>query len=151
MDPATLAVAAAALFFSEALKEGGKGLGKGTATLASQFIQAIRNKFQQQEVGGLLKRAEADPSDRNQQKVTDELEAQLIEDGSFAEQLQALVSQLQAAGVDKQSIATDMTVEETLKAKSITQTHQGDGPVDQEILNRTQAKNIDIGDISQQA
>lgn len=150
MDPATLAIAAAALFFGEALKEGGKGLGKGTADLVSQFVQAIRNKFQQQQVAGLLNRAEQDPTERHQQRVTDELEAQLVEDPAFATQIQALVDQLEAAGLKRQRMAIDLEIEDTLTAKSMTQTATGDN-VDQEMLSRVKAKNIDVGDMSQNA
>jgi hypothetical protein len=150
MDPATLAVAAAALFFGEALKEGGKGLGKGTAELVSQVVQAIRGKFQAQQVEGLLNRAQQDPNERNQQKVVDELEAQLTEDPAFATHIQALVAQLETAGLKRQQMATDLEVKDTLKANSMTQTATGD-TVDQEMLSRVKAKNIDIGDMSQNA
>jgi hypothetical protein len=38
MEPATLAVTVATLFFLEALKEGGKTLGKGVSDLAGKLI-----------------------------------------------------------------------------------------------------------------
>jgi hypothetical protein len=42
MEPATLAVTVATLFFSEALKEGRKMLGKGVSDLAEQLIHVER-------------------------------------------------------------------------------------------------------------
>ncbi|MBD2234979.1 hypothetical protein [Phormidium tenue] len=39
MNPATLAFAAATLFFSKLLKEGGKAFGQGTAVLATHLPQ----------------------------------------------------------------------------------------------------------------
>jgi hypothetical protein len=150
MDPATLAVAAAALLFGEALKEGGKHLGQSTVEIMSQLIQAIRGKFQAQQVEGLLNRAEQDPTERNRQKVTDELEAYLTEDPEFAAKIKALVDHLGGGDLKRQQMATDLEVKGTLTAKSMTQTATGDN-VDQEMLSRVKAKNIDIGDMSQNA
>jgi hypothetical protein len=45
MEPTTLAVAVATLFFSEALKEGGKALGKSASELAAKLIDTVRGKF----------------------------------------------------------------------------------------------------------
>ena len=45
MEPATLAVAVATLFFSEALKEGGRTLSKGVSDLAGKLIHTVRGKF----------------------------------------------------------------------------------------------------------
>jgi hypothetical protein len=42
MEPATLAVTVATLFFSEALKERGKTLGKGVSDLAGKLILVER-------------------------------------------------------------------------------------------------------------
>jgi hypothetical protein len=150
MDPATLAVAAAALLFGEALKEGGKHLGQGTAEVMGQLIQALRGKFQAQQVEGLINRAEQDPTERNRQKVADELAVYLTEDSAFAAQIHALVEQLDATGLKRQQIATDLAVKDTLKAKSMTQTAIGEN-VNQEMLSRVKAKAIDIGDMSQNA
>jgi len=149
MDPATIAIAAAALFFSEALKESGKGLGAGVAELSGKFVTLIRNRFKTAGTEGLLNRAEQDPSEKNQQKVTDELETRLQEDPEFLAQLQALMAQLEEAGVVRQAMATDLEVEETLEAETMTQSGSGAKDVDQEMLTRTKAKNIKIGDMEQ--
>ncbi|HYW18425.1 MAG TPA: hypothetical protein VE956_03765 [Nodularia sp. (in: cyanobacteria)] len=45
MEPIT-AAAIATLVFSEALKEGGKTLGKGVTEQVGQLVSAIRQKFQ---------------------------------------------------------------------------------------------------------
>jgi hypothetical protein len=149
MDPATVAVAAAALFFSEALKEGGKALGKEVAELSGKFVALIRSKFKAAGTEGLLNRAENDPNEKNRQKVLDELQTQLEEDPEFAAQLQALLADLNAAGVVKQVMGTDLEVEETLEVKTMSQSGSGAGNVDQEMLTRTKAKNIKIGEMNQ--
>ncbi|MHC5732546.1 MAG: hypothetical protein ACYTXY_52530, partial [Nostoc sp.] len=62
MEPITLtATAIATLIFSEALKEGGKALGKGISEKVAQLLSAIREKFQTAGTEGLLTRAQENP------------------------------------------------------------------------------------------
>ena len=149
MEPTTLAVAVATLFFSEALKEGGKTLGKGVSDLAVKLIHTVRGKFKESGTEGLLTRAERDPT--NIAKVHEELATQMAEDDSYASQLQDLVAQLEAAGVVRQVMASDLKVTETLEAQSLTQIAAGGADVEQRMLTNVEAKNIKIGDLKQEA
>jgi hypothetical protein len=149
MEPTTLAVAVATLFFSEALKEGGKTLGKSVSDLAVKLIHTVRGKFKESGTEGLLTRAEHDP--KNIAKVHEELVTQMAEDDSYASQLQDLVAQLEVAGVVRQVMASDLKVTETLEAQSLTQTAAGGADVEQRMLTNVEAKNIKIGELKQEA
>jgi hypothetical protein len=151
MEPATLAVAVATLFFSEALKEGGKALGKGVSDLAGQLCHTVRAKFKAAGTEGLLTRAEHEPTPKTINMVQDELATQLAEDDGYAAQVQALVAQLEAAGVVRQVMASNLEVAETLRARSMTQEAAGGQDVDQRMLTHVKAKDIDLGDLEQKA
>jgi hypothetical protein len=149
MEPATLAVAVATLFFSEALKEGGKALGKSASELAAKLIDTVRGKFRESGTEGVLTRAENHPSQKHIDTVQDELATQMEEDESYAAQLQTLVNQLKAAGVVRQVMASGLEVAETLEAGAMTQTASGGEDVKQHMLTDVTAKNIKIGDMKQ--
>jgi hypothetical protein len=151
MEPVTLAVAVATLFFSEALKEGGKALGKSVSELAGNLIHTVRDKFKDTGTEGLLTRAEHEPTPKTINMVQDELATQLAEDDGYAAQVQALVAQLEAAGVVRQVMASNLEVAETLRARSMTQEAAGGQDVDQRMLTHVKAKDIDLGDLEQKA
>jgi hypothetical protein len=152
MEPATLAVAVATLFFSEALKEGGKALGKSASELATKLIQTVRGKFKASGTEGVLTRAEHNPTQKHIDTVQDELATQIEEDEGYAAQLQDLVNQLKAAGVVRQVMASSLEVEETLEAGSMTQTASDGADVEQYMLTDVKAKNIKIiGDMKQES
>jgi hypothetical protein len=150
MEPATLAVAVATLFFSEAVKEGGKTLGKGVSDLAAKLIHTVRGKFKESGTEGVLNRAENNPTQKHIDTVQDELATQIEEDEGYAALLQDLVNQLKAAGVVRQVMASRLEVEETLEAGAMTQTAAGGADVEQHMLTDVTAKNIKIGDMKQE-
>jgi hypothetical protein len=149
MEPATLAVTVATLFFSEALKEGGKTLGKGVSDLAGKLIHTVRGKFKASGTEELLNRAEHNLTQKHIDTVQDELAIQMEEDEGYAAELQDLVNQLQAAGAVRQIMANGLEVEETLEAGDITQTASGGTEVEQQMLTDAKAKNIKIGNMTQ--
>jgi hypothetical protein len=150
MEPVTLAVTVATLFFSEALKEGGKTLGKGVSDQATKLIHTVRDKFKASGTEGLLNRAELNPTQKHIDTVQDELATQMEEDNGYAAELQNLVNQLKAAGVVRQVMASGLEVEETLEAGDMTQTASGRTEVEQHMVTDVQAKNIKIGDMTQE-
>jgi hypothetical protein len=150
MEPATLAVAVATLFFSEALKEGGKTLGKGVSDLAAKLIYTVRDKFKESGTEGLLNRAEHNPTQKHIDKVQDELATQMEDDDGYAAELQNLVNQLKSAGVVRQVMASGLEVEETLEAGDMTQTVSGGTEVEQHMVTDVIAKNVKIGDMTQE-
>jgi hypothetical protein len=151
MEPATLAITVATLFFSEAVKEGGKALGKSVLDLTGKFMDTVRTKFKDAGTEGLLNRAENEPTPKNIDKVQDELTTQMEEDEGYAAQLQDLVAQLEAAGVVRQAMASGLKVAETLEAQSMSQKAAGGADVEQRMLTDVEAKNIKIGDMKQEA
>jgi hypothetical protein len=156
MEPITLTAAAiATLFFSEAAKEGGKSLGSSVSTLMNQLIATVRDKFQAAGTAGLLARAERQPTEANMSSVEAELVAQMEEDGGangqFATQLRALLAQLEAAGVVKQKMASDLDVSGDLEAESMSQKASRGGSGEQEMLTNVKAQNIKLGKLSQES
>jgi hypothetical protein len=150
MELTILAVTVATLFFSEALKEGGKALGKDVSDLAGKFIHTVRAKFKDAGTEGLLTRAENDLSPKNVEKVQEELATQMAEDGSYAAQLQDLVAQLTVHKMIRQEMARGLKVK-TLEAQSMTQRAAGGTDVEQQMLTDVQAKHIKIGEMKQEA
>ena len=152
MEPVTLTAATiTTLFFSEAIKEGGKSLGAGVSKIANQLITAVRDKFKQAGTVGLLTRAEQQPTEANVNLVKAELAAQMEEDSRFAMQLKELLSQLAAAGVVTQVMASGIVVSGDLEAKDMTQKTSRGSSVEQEMLTDVKAQNIRLGNLSQES
>ncbi|MGI8504977.1 MAG: hypothetical protein ACR2LR_28205 [Hassallia sp.] len=86
VEPLTAAVIVS-LFFSEAIKEGGKTLTKGVAETFAQLVNTIREKFKAEGTEGLLTRAENQPTEANKTKLQDELQTQIDADEAFAQKL----------------------------------------------------------------
>jgi hypothetical protein len=147
MEPATLAVAVATLLFSEALKEGGKALGKSASEVAAKLIATVHGKFKASGTEGVLTRAENDPTQQHIDAVQDELSTQMEDDEGYAAQLQDLVH-----GVVRQEMAIDLEEVETLEAQSLSQTAAGRVDVVQRMLKGVKkVKNIKIGEMKQEA
>ena len=152
MEPITVVAATiATLFFSEAAKEGGKSLGAGASKLVSQFITTVRNRFKATGAERLLTRAEKQPTEANMNSVQAELVAQMEEDGEFANQLQELLAQMEAAGVVRQVMASGIEVVGDLEAEDMSQKASRGGSVEQEILTNVKAQNIRLGNLSQES
>lgn len=142
----------ATLFFSETAKEGGKSLGAGVSKLVSQLITTVRNKFKTARMEGLLTLAETQPSEANMSLVQAALVSQMEGDGEFATQLQELLSQLQAAGVVRQVMASGIEVAGDLELGDMSQKASRGGSVDQEMLTNVKvAQNIQLGNLSQES
>ncbi|TVP64281.1 MAG: hypothetical protein EA343_05610 [Nodularia sp. (in: Bacteria)] len=150
MEPITLTAAAiATLVFSEALKEGGKALGKGVSEQVAQLLSAIRQKFQAAGMEGLLKRAEENPTEKNTSKFQDELETQMEEDAAFANRLQELMTQLKANETINQIVLKGVTVQGKAKVGDIDLSATREGAVNQEALVDSQfGDDLDLGNIN---
>ncbi|MEH2433629.1 MAG: hypothetical protein V7K25_05150 [Nostoc sp.] len=64
VEPLTAAVIVS-LFFSEAIKEGGKALGKGAADTFAQLVNTIREKFKAHSIDGILTQVQNQPTELN--------------------------------------------------------------------------------------
>ncbi|BAY47536.1 Fis family transcriptional regulator [Scytonema sp. HK-05] len=123
------------LFFSEAIKEGGKALGKGDADTFTLLINTIREKFRAEGTEGLLKRAENDPTLPNKAKLQDELQTQMDADEAFAQKLKELVQQLQVQDEKiRQVVLSEIELTGDLKAEDISKKAKGVGSVEQETV-----------------
>jgi hypothetical protein len=150
-EPLTAAVIVS-LFFSEAIKEGGKALTKGVTDTFAQLVNTIREKFRAEGMEGLLKRAENDPTEKNKEKLQDELQTQMDADEAFTNKLKELVQQLQAQDESiRQVVLSEIELTGDLKAKDIKQKATRDGSVEQEMVKGVKATNIDLGNLNQEA
>ncbi|MDZ8237445.1 MAG: hypothetical protein RMZ69_09780 [Nostoc sp. ChiQUE01a] len=150
MEPVTLATTIVALMFTEAIKQPGKALGEAATEKITQLITTIREKFKVVKREGILADAEQEPTPDNQSEFKRVLEQQITKDRDFAEKLTELVQQLEAAGVFRQKMLTDVETEETLEAGNLTQKSKLSGSGDQEMAKNLKAKNIKFGDLTQE-
>ncbi|NMG08201.1 Fis family transcriptional regulator [Brasilonema sp. UFV-L1] len=150
-EPLTAAVIVS-LFFSEAIKEGGKAFTKGVTDTFAQLVNTIREKFKAEGTEGLLKRAESEPTQKNKEKLQDELQTQMDADEAFANKLKELVRQLQAQDERiRQVVLSEIELTGDLKAKDISQKAKRVGSVSQEMVKAVKATNIDLGNLNQDA
>ncbi|MGI2909588.1 hypothetical protein [Tolypothrix sp. VBCCA 56010] len=151
VEPLTAAVIVS-LFFSEAIKEGGKALTKGAVDTFTQLVNTIREKFKAEGTEGLLTRAENQPTEANKTKLQDELQTQIDADEAFAQKLKDLVALLQAQDATiRQVVLSEIELSDDLKAKDINQKATRDGSVNQEMIKGVKAKSIDVGNLNQEA
>jgi hypothetical protein len=151
VEPLTGAVIVS-LFFSEAIKEGGKFAVKGVADTFARLVSTIRQKLTTEGMEGLLIRAEKDPNEKNKTKLQDELQEYINADEIFANQLKLLVEELKTQDPKiRQVILSGIELTGDLKAQNITQKTSGSsGSVDQAMLTNIKANNINIGDLTQE-
>jgi len=151
VEPLTAAVIVS-LFFSEAIKEGGKTLTKGVADTFAQLVNTIREKFRAEGTEGLLTRAQNQPTEANKTKLQDELQTQIDADEAFTNKLKSLVQQLQAQDERiRQVVLSEIELSDGLKAKDISQKATHSGAVEQEMLKCVEAQSIDVGNLNQEA
>ena len=94
MEPVALATAVTTVIFAEALKEGGKNIGKSASEQVARVLTVIREKFKIAGTEGLLTRTQNKPTESNKTIFQAELETQINEDESFSRQIQELMKQL---------------------------------------------------------
>jgi hypothetical protein len=114
-------------------------------------MTTVREKFKLAGTEGLLARAEKQPAEANVSLVKAELAAQMEEDDGFATQLKELLSQLEAAGVVRQVMASGIAVSGDLEAEEMTQKASRGSSVEQEMLTDVKAQNIKLGNLSQES
>jgi hypothetical protein len=137
------------LIFGEALKEGGKALGKGVSAQVSQLINVIHQRLKNSGCDGVLLRAEQQPTESNVKALKAELIAQMENDDNFASQLLKMLKQLTKEDVNIQRMLVGIDAE-SIKAGNLRQDVTGEGSSVQEILSAVKVSNgIEIGDASQ--
>lgn len=151
MEPITaVASAAMTLLFSEALKEGGKALGKGMSDQVAQLISIIHQKFQKAGTEGLITRAEKQPTESNLEIVEGELVTLMEADQAFTDQLGKLIKQFEQTGIIRQVMASGIEAR-NVEAGSMTQRATKGTSVDQ-IMGSDLKVDVDVkfGDLNQE-
>ena len=151
VEPLTGAVIVS-LFFSEAIKEGGKFAVKGVADTFAKLVNTIRQKLTTEGMEGLLIRAEKEPTEKNKTKLQDELQEYINADEIFANQLKLLVEELKTQDPKiRQIILSEIELTGDLQAQNITQKTSGSsGSVDQAMLTNIKANNINVSGLTQE-
>ncbi|MGH8001188.1 MAG: hypothetical protein ACREPR_17600 [Brasilonema sp.] len=135
VEPLTAAVVVS-LFFSEAIKEGGKNFGKGVTETFTKLADTIRKKFKEAKLEGVLIEAENDPTEENKADFQNKLQKQIDSDEKFANQLKELVEQLKEK--DERVIQEILSGNKAtyIEARNLKQTAKGDSRVKQEYFYR---------------
>lgn len=151
VEPLTAAVIVS-LFFSEAVKEGGKALGKGATDTFTQLVNTIREKFQAHSIDGILTQAQNQPTEANKAILQSVLQTQMDADEAFEKKLKELVSQLQAQDEKiRQVVLSEIELTGDLQTQDIKQKATRSGAVEQEMIKGVRAQNIDVGNLNQEA
>ena len=151
MEPiSTVASIVAAMFFGEAVKEAGKGFGKATIEKVGHLTELVRAKFSKEGTEGLIVRAEQQPTDKNLEKVTDELATLLQQDTEFEGQVRILLSELEKAGVTRQMMLSNAQFKGDLEVGDMKQTKKPGTPRDQIMASGiTVEKDAKFGNLTQ--
>jgi hypothetical protein len=150
-EPLTAAVVVS-LFFSEAIKEGGKNFAKGVTETFTKLADTIRKKFKEAGFEGVLKRAEKESTEENKADFQKELQRQMNSDKEFANQLKELVDQLKAKdeGVFQEILSRNEAT--SIKVTKLKQDAGGKDSVTQTAINDNKISgSIDVRDVSQKA
>jgi hypothetical protein len=151
MEPVALATAVTTIIFAEALKEGGKNIGKSASEQVARLLTIIREKFKVVGTEGLLTRTQNNPTESNKSIFQAELETQISEDETFSHQIQELIEQLKSTGVIRQVMASGIELSADLEAEDMNQKATLGSSVEQEMLKDIKAQNIKLGNLNQES
>jgi hypothetical protein len=149
IDPATItatATAIATVIFNKAIEKGGENLGEAVSNKIAQIVSVVRNKFKSIGMEGVLTQAQDNPTEPNQKFFQQALEMQMTSDSDFVKKLVELKEQLEKMAGGRQIMASGLELEGDLKAKDMKQK----GGQHQEMLTNVKAKNIDLGNLTQE-
>jgi hypothetical protein len=149
IDPATVtatATAIAAVIFNKAIEKGGENLGEAVSNKIGQIVSVVRNKFKSIGMEGVLTQAQDNPTEPNQKFFQQALEMQMTSDSDFVKKLVELKEQLEKMEGGRQIMASGLELEGDLKAEDMKQK----GGQHQEMLTNVKAKNIDLGNLTQE-
>jgi hypothetical protein len=129
MDPATIALTAAALLAKKALEAAGGKAGEGAWAALGRIADAVRRRFSgDPEVTDTLDRLEAKPtSEARTAEVAEVLGDRLQADPTFAEELARLIDQAKATSPQTASFVT--TVQDNAYVGKLTNIGQVGGDV----------------------
>jgi len=150
-----VAGAVTTLILPKVLEKVGEKIGETAWEKSGQVIQTahetVQSKLQAAGTGGLLARAETNPTEANMQVLQAELVSQMEADQDFAAQLQELVNQIQSQSPAVQVILDRLGVRGKLEIGKITQVKEGKSS-DKQLIGRNWQVGGDakVGDITQE-
>ncbi len=155
VDPiSVIAGAITSLILPKAVEKVGEKLGEATLEKSGAIIQAARqsvqNKLEQVNSSGLLKRAEKNPTKHNIQVLEAEIIGQMEDDSEFAEQLQALVNQVQAQSSSLQMFINGLRAK-NFELEKLKQVSENKGKSEQIVGQNWQVQNLKISDVSMES
>jgi hypothetical protein len=130
VDPlSVVAAAVTTLILPKAVEKIGEKIGEAVWEKSGQVIQTahqtVQTKLQAAGTGGLLTRAEANPTEANMQVLEAELISQMEQDQEFAARLQELVHQIQSQSPAVQVILDKLRIRGKLDVGNIKQIKEG--------------------------
>ena len=130
VEPLSVAAGTAiAVMLPKFLEKVGENMGEAAWEKSAEAIQTVHQtvqaKLQMAGTGGLLTRAEANPTEANIQVLQAELVSQMEEDREFAARLQELVNQIQSQSPAVQVILDKLRIAGKLDLGNITQIKEG--------------------------
>jgi hypothetical protein len=152
MDPVTLAASVVSGLLVEAFKEGSKILAPSGSKAVHGMITYVREKLSVAGTGVLLERVEHNPTPRNIEVLKGEIIEQMTSDQSFLTQIQLLLEQIKFhdRSPQAQKILSDLEDIGNIKIGNIKQSTSGELATQVILENIRNAKNIEIGDITQE-
>ncbi|MGC1248732.1 MAG: hypothetical protein WA865_21170 [Spirulinaceae cyanobacterium] len=155
VDPiSVIAGAITSLILPKAVEKVGEKLGEATLEKSGAIIKAarksIQNKLEQVNSSGLLKRAEKNPTKHNIQVLEAEIIGQMEDDSEFAEQLQALVNQVQAQSSSLQMFINGLRAK-NFELEKLKQVSESKGKSEQIVGKNWQVQNLKISDVSMES
>jgi putative Ca2+/H+ antiporter (TMEM165/GDT1 family) len=144
----TVAIASALLF--KAFEKGGEKLGEAVSDKIGKLLNIIREKFKAEGVEGKLTKAQKDPSEKNKNRLEQELAPQMEDDEAFANKLKNLVDELK---LDQrvQSFFKGVNVTGRAEIGDVEQIAASGGSVQQEaVTDVTVGGDFTIGNVKQQ-
>ncbi|UBF25000.1 hypothetical protein K9N68_25680 [Kovacikia minuta CCNUW1] len=158
MEPvSTLAAGAIVqLAFNEFIKssagEAAKKLTGEALTKANELRKAIWAKFKGSDrAETALAEVEKEGTPEALDRVTKLLDAEMSFEPEFATQIRQLAQQIQNLTDSSQKMASNIKLEGDLKAQSMTQRATSGDIREQEMLTNVEAKNIELGNLTQES
>ena len=155
MEPISVTAGAiVSLLLTEAATKAGESLGEsvgaGISQKFGQLLKLIQDKFQAEEVGGILTKAQEQPTEKNQLKLQNELSDLMEEDTLFATELTELVEEIKLDPNFNQIFFKKVDVKGSAEIEGIEQEATGTGSVNQEaVVDVRVGGDLKIGQVKQ--
>lgn len=149
MEPLTTAAIASALLF-KAFEKSGEKLGEAVSAKIGQILNVIREKFKAEGIEGKLTKAQEDPSEKNKNRLEQELASQMEDDEAFAKKLRDLLEEMKS---DRhvQIFFKGVDVKGGVEVGDVEQTATSGGAVQQEVVTDIKVGgDFKIGNVKQQ-